>query len=239
MIFDDVPEFTVITPQEDEDLLGVGTVHVEVGVLERGTATIKLDIDGIEADTKTSDECASAVGCTLSYTWDTAALGAGLHELHVIATDNKGNTVEDTRSVELDDTIDVSSLQVTGQTDSGTLEIEVYVFDNMTNQFLGCAGTVAGLGPVDASGIRYAVDAQLIDTTGAPLHAQDLTAHAVRFEVWEDDDNPVCPSVLDPNGNDLVGASPAKSLATWKTTPTTTFGNVTELAIQIGRPLSR
>jgi hypothetical protein len=240
MIFEDVPEITNITPQEGEDLLGVGTLQIEVNVIERGEATIALEIDGIPVADKTADNCIGARGCSLQYVWDTKLVPAGLHELHFTVVDNQGNTAEDTRMVDLDDLIDVTSLQVTGQVDSGTLEIEVYVFDDTTNQFLGCAGSAHGTGPVDASDVRYPISARLVSPTGDTLRGSDLDGRTIRFEVWEDDDDPVCPTPLDPNGNDLVGTSPAQTVTAWKaTTQPTTFGSVTELGFSIGRPLSK
>lgn len=239
MIFDDVPELAFVTPQDHEDLLGVGGVRVEVAVIERGVATIDLEIDGVPAAREISNECLSASGCSLVYDWDTSALAAGPHDLHITVTDNQGNVLEDTRTVELDDTIDLTSLQVTNIVDeSGTLEIEVYLFDATTNQLLGCAGSAHGTGPVDTADTLYAIAARLVNPTGDTLRGSDLEGRSLRFEVWEDDDAPVCPTPPNPNGNDFVGASPGKTVAEWKATPQPiAFGNVTELGFSIGRPL--
>jgi len=241
LVFDDIPELASASPDPDEDLLGVGTVNIQLAVLERGEATVKLAIDGAPVDTKSNASCRGAAGCDFSFTWDTKTLPAGEHLLHFTITDADGHHIEDTRRVKLDDLVKVTSMEVTNTIDhSGALEIEVYVFDDTTNAFLGCAGSAHGLGPVDVSDVRYAVDAQLVNVSDLPLRASELGTHPIRFEVWEDDDDPVCPTPLNPNGNDLVGKGPAKTVAQWKVADApVAFGNVKELAIVIDRPLTR
>lgn len=96
--------------------------------------------------------------------------------------------------------------------DSGTPEIEVYLFDE-DGDLLGCAGTRQGLGQVDQAGVVYDLDARLVDDD----HQYDLAigGGAVRFEVWEDDDDPVCPAYPDSTRNDRLGVSPAMSMSRW------------------------
>jgi hypothetical protein len=244
MIFEDMPEIASINLDHDADLAGFGLVKVEVGVIERGRATLKIDIDGVETATRDSAECNRADGCPLTFMWDTTALPAGNHELHFTITDDKGNTVEDSRTVSLDDVIQVTSLGVNGivDEDTATLEMEVYAFDADTNAFLGCAGSKHGLATVDTSGQTYEVDAVLVKAGSDPLvprflRGSDLATRNIRFEVWEDDDAPTCPSALEPLGNDLAGVSTARSYETWKdTTAPQVFGNVSNLTVKVGRP---
>lgn len=244
MIFEDMPEIASITPNHDADLAGFGLVKVEVGVIERGRATLKVDVDGVETATRDSNECNRAEGCPLTFMWDTTALPAGPHELHFTVTDDKGNTVEDSRTVSLDDVVQITQLGVTGivDEDTATLEMEVYAFDADTNAFLGCAGSLHGLAIVDTAGQMYEVDAVLVKAGSDPqtqrfLRGSELATRNIRFEVWEDDDFPTCPSALEPLGNDLVGISSVKSYEAWKdTTQSQVFGNVSGLTVRVGRP---
>lgn len=239
MIFDDKPELANLTPAEGADLLGVGMLDVTAVVRERGLATATLAIDGIVQVPKSNDDC-RRTGCTFTWPWDTTELPVGEHQLELVVSDGQSHTVTETRTVFIDDLVKVTSLRVTGISESPTMEIEVYLFDDISNALLGCAGSAHGLGPVDQPDITYAVDARLIDTNGDPLRASDLAAHTLRFEVWEDDDAPVCPTFPAPAGNNLVGKSTGASLETWKsrTTPAA-FGGVVELGVLIGRPLEQ
>jgi len=237
LTFDDAPEIVTAQPQ-DEDLEGVGNVNVRLDVLERGPLTVDLAIDGASVGTKSNESCRNS-GCSLTWPWDTSTLPAGPHELHWTATDSHGHKTEATHTVQLDDIVQVKAITVTNTVDDvAPLEIEVYVYDNVTGAMLGCAGSAHGLGGVDISDQHYAVSATLVDAMGT-LGASKLATNAVRFEVWEDDDQPVCPTTLNPQGNDLVGSSAAKTLTDWKATTTPfSFGNVPELQIAIGRPLT-
>lgn len=238
LAFDDTPEITTTIPSANEDLTGVGMLDVTLGVKDRGATTVKLEIDGVLIGTEQRPSCKT--GCSLRWPWDTRALAAGMHDLKFTVSDAKGHVVEQTHTVKLDDIITITAMQVTGITDeSGTLEIELYVFDNVTNQLLGCVGSAGGLGPVDAPDVRYNLDATLMDVNGGALGSLTLGANAVRFEVWEDDDAPVCPTSLNPSGNDLVGVSPAKTAAQWKATTMSAFANVAELRTVFERPLQR
>ena len=238
LTFDDAPEVASLSPMDGEDLVGIGMLDIKLQVIERGATTIKLEIDGELVDTKERPTCKT--GCALSWPWDTKPLVAGTHELKFTLSDSKGHVVERISPVRVHDLVTITAMQLTNTVDdSGTLEIEVYVFDSVTNKLLGCVGTAGGMGPVDASDVRYNLNATLIDLNGETLGSLDLAAHPIRFEVWEDDDAPVCPTVFNPGGNDMVGVSAAKTIAQWKATPMSTFGNVTELRAVFDRPLSR
>jgi hypothetical protein len=238
LTFDDAPEFTNVSPQ-DEYLPGVGTVNVTLELIERGAVDVDLKVDGVSLGTKTNETCRE--GCAPTWTWDTRTIAAGDHTLQFTAVDAHGHATETTRVVGIDDLVRVTSIRVTNTVD-GTppLEIEVYAYDNTTNTMLGCAGSMHGLGGVDVSDTRYVVDAALVDPTNAKMGGRQLGTNAVRFEVWEDDDAPVCPAILNPQGNNLVGSSPARTLDQWKAlTGTSSFGNVVELGLAFDRPFTR
>jgi hypothetical protein len=111
--------------------------------------------------------------------------------------------------------ITITQLQITNDGDgSGTPEIEVYLFDE-DDDLIGCAGTRQGLGGVDVAGVRYELDARMIDDEQDTDIA--VGGGALRFEVWEDDDDPVCPRELNPDGNDYLGASPPHPIGKWIT----------------------
>jgi hypothetical protein len=238
LAFDDTPEIVGISPDPDADLTGVGTLAVGITVIERGTATVDLELDGTPFATRSNSDC-NGSGCAFQIEVDTSALAPGPHELHATVSDGNGHVTEDTRTITVDDMIKVTSLQVTATSEGGILEIEVYVFDDTTNELLGCAGSANGTGPVDASDVHYVIDAHLIHVSGGRLlRGDDLAGRSIRFEVWEDDDDPVCPVFPAPAGNDLVGKSAGQTVAAWKDGASpAAFGNVVELAYLIGRPL--
>ena len=57
--------------------------------------------------------------------------------------------------------------------------------------------------------VMQSLDASLIDVMGFKLSTLDLGTTKIRLEVWEDDDDPVCPQVPAPQGNTLIGTSVA------------------------------
>lgn len=145
----------------------------------------------------------------------------------------RGNTIRNTRTVHVDDAVKITSIEVTGIDEQPTMEIEVYLYDDTTNELLGCAGSANGLLAVDHPDVHYAVDARLIDASGNPLHGSDIASRMLRFEVWEDDDGPVCPTPISPTGNNLVAKSAGASYEAWKgrSTPAA-FGTVARHAVR-------
>ncbi len=239
MIFDDKPQLSNIAPAANEDLLGVGMARVQVAVRERGQATATVAIDGVVQAPQTSDDCRT-VACMFEWAWDTSAIAAGEHTIELTVSDTQSHTVRETRTVHVDDIVKITSLEVTGISEAPTMEIEVYLFDATTNELLGCAGSAHGLVAVDQPDIRYQVDARLISAAGTPLHGSDIASRTLRFEVWEDDDAPVCPAPISPAGNNLVGASAGASYEAWKTrSAPAAFGMVVELGTLFGRPLEQ
>jgi hypothetical protein len=239
MIFDDKPQIATISPAANADLLGVGMANIVLSVRERGQATATIAIDGVTQAPQTSDECRN-IACTFEWAWDTTSAPAGAHELEFTVSDGQSHTVRDTRTVYVDDAVKITSLEVTGITEAPTMEIEVYLFDDMTNELLGCAGSAHGLVGVDLPDVRYSVDARLVSAAGTPLHGSDIADRTLRFEVWEDDDVPVCPTPISPAGNNLIGKSTGASYEAWKTRSTpAAFGMVVELGTLFGRPLEQ
>jgi hypothetical protein len=231
------PQLSSFTPDDAEDLSGYGKVIVRAGVREdSGHALARLEIDGLGVEPQTSDDCGDL--CTFVWNWDTSQLSVGEHELHVIVQDEGGNVADEVHDVTLDDVVTVTGMEVAGITDDvAPLEIEVYLFDDKQG-LLGCAGSRQGTGPVDYANMPYTIDASLIDVRSMPMPARMLDGGLVHFEVWEDDDPPVCPVVPDPLGNDLVGTSPEHTAAEWHDLTTLSFDQVTQLRFQFDRPLT-
>jgi hypothetical protein len=127
--------------------------------------------------------------------------------------------------------ITVTLLAISDDSDSyGTPEIEVYLFDQ-GGDMLGCAGSRHGTQGVDVAGIRYMPDAFLVDEdSDRDIH---IGSGPIRFEVWEDDDDPVCPTRPDPMGNDVLGVAPAMSVGQWmRTDAELAFGAVTAFRVE-------
>ncbi len=108
--------------------------------------------------------------------------------------------------------ITITQLQITDDYDAfGTPEIEVYMFRG--TELIACAGSRQGLAEVDDAGVRYELNSLLVDDERDTDIA--LGGGAFRFEVWEDDDDPVCPKYPDPALNDVLGVGPALTLSKW------------------------
>ena len=184
-------------------------VTLGVDFIERGPASVRVSVDGLgelwTEQSRAGTDC--RFGCSWSRPWSTAQLPAGLYKISVVIEDDDGHRIESVQTATIDDIVHVTALQVTGETDSGLLDMEVHVFDS-ANQFVGCAGN-PGLEGVDISDILYTVDAPIVLPNGQLLRGMDVGTRAVRFEVWEDDSAP-CPSPVT-SFDDLLGASPNRS----------------------------
>jgi hypothetical protein len=176
--------------------------------------------------------------CQADFVWSTLDFAPGPHDMSLSLEDAAGNVTAATRQVRFDDVLTITSMRVSNIVDdSGTLEIEVYAFD-ATNTMIGCAGSRHGLATVDNAGIVYDTQAVLITPDRLAFGTLDAGA-AFRLEVWEDDDAPVCPEPLDPALNDLVGKSPMLTVDQWRTTPLSTFDDVTRFGVAWGRTLEQ
>jgi hypothetical protein len=230
----DPPNIERFAPSEGAELNGAGTVVVGTTVSDDSALRAELQVDGEVYGVIKRDGCSD--GCTFQWLWDTSTTPAGDHELMLVIEDSHGNESSDAHLVRVDDMITVKSIEVKNIVDeSGTLEIEVYLVDDATNQVYGCAGGRHGLSTVDASNVRYTVDATLVDRTIRPIGALSFERHAAHIEVWEDDDDPICPEPLDPAGNDLVGKQPSPMM--FAPSQMMAFDNVVSLEIAMGRPL--
>jgi hypothetical protein len=234
----DAPMILDFSPGDRADLRGAGTVRIGLTASDASASAIAdLAIDGELLPRIENHACGDH--CSFDWTWDTRTLPAGEHVLDLRLADDNGNAETESHVVMLDDIVAIKRLGVHDIVDdAGTLEIEVFAFDDTTNALLGCAGSRNGLGPVDVADVDYPVDARMIDVSNDLLAAHELATHAIRFEVWEDDDPPVCPVSPDPLGNDLLGKLDVRSLDQWRATPEAAAGNVTDLAIAFERPLS-
>lgn len=237
LTFDDMPEITGDLPSSD-DLIGVGRARVGASVIERGSVTAQIEIDGEPAGQVEADDC--RYGCEPTWLWHTETLPAGPHTVRTILTDGHGRRSESTRTVDLGDIFHVSSIEVTNEYDSGSfLDIEVHLFDAATSEFLGCAGEDQGLEQVDANDIAYNIDAILVTATGDYVNPDTFTG-SVQLEVWEDDVSP-CTSPANSNiGDDFLGRSQPMTLAEWRAqTEPLAFGLVPGIQVELGRPLER
>jgi len=130
--------------------------------------------------------------------------------------------------------IRISEIEVDEEDTSGKLEIEVHLYQDSTNVFLGCSGADQGLEGVDTSDVLYDVDAYFIKPGGGDqyLTLPDLEQKNIFIQVMEDDDHP-CPGFYDPNSDDLVGTSDPFPASDFATPQVMAFGRVYHLKIGV------
>jgi hypothetical protein len=231
------PQISAFTPVDGEDLRGIRFVSVTADYTDESSTKARLYADGHEV-ARPQPDCVDEA-CTIDTKWDTTDLEVGTHELMLEVEDDAGNVAREKHQVVVDDVLEIVSLRVDNVTDaSGTLEIEVYAFDDATNELLGCAGSRQGLDGVDYAGRTYALDAILIRPDQALLATGDFGDRRVRLEVWEDDDAPTCPVVPDALGNNFIGASEPHTTTEWRDTQVATFNQVPDLEVRWSRRLS-
>ena len=102
----------------------------------------------------------------------------------------------------------IDELEVDDDHEVGTRpEIEVYIIDNDTNDFLGCSGEDHGLEDVDVAHSTYRnLGAHFERPSGDMMHWGDHDGQMVRILVIEDDRNP-CPAAAPSVEDDTVGES--------------------------------
>lgn len=201
------PEVHDFTPRENQAVRGMRTIPVDIAFSDESTpVTVKLALDG----TKHEDarvECEEE-RCVAYGDIPTAGLAIGNHTLEATLEDDAGNTTRVKHAVWIDDVLEVRAIQVGAVPESGALEIEVYLFDDATGELLGCSGSRHGLNVVNAPDTTYDdLRALFINPQSLALITRDLADRDLRVEVWEDDDDPVCPVVPAALGNNLVGMS--------------------------------
>jgi MYXO-CTERM domain-containing protein len=233
----DPPELLDLQPVDGTDLRGVADVASWAVYRDESDVEARLFVDG--ALVATPETRCGDKSCQADFVWSTLDFAPGPHDMALSLEDAAGNVTAATRQVRFDDVLTVTSMRVSNIVDdSGTLEIEVYAFD-ATNTMIGCAGSRHGLATVDNAGIVYDTQAVLITPDRLAFGTLDAGAGPFRLEVWEDDDAPVCPEPLDPALNDLVGKSPMLTVDQWRTTPLSSFDNVTKLGVAWGRTLDQ
>ncbi len=232
----DPPEILSFTPRDGVDRAGIQSISVDVTYRDASSVTTRVFVDG-ELVATADPDCDDDGACTSHYDWDTIPFSAGMHDLTVALEDLSGNVSDVTHQVALDDVLVVTAMEVQNIYDeSGTLEIEVYAFDE-NRTMIGCAGSRHGLHIVENSTIAVSTEAVLITPDTLAFGTNDVGNAAFSLEVWEDDDEPVCPDLLLPEYNDLVGVSPLMTVDQWRSMPQISFGNVALLGTSWGRPL--
>jgi len=127
------------------------------------------------------------------------------------------------------DQLRITEIEVTGETDFGSLEVEVHLFDALDHTFLGCAGQDHGLEAVDLSDTTYAVSAYFrAPDFDRELDSFDLAGRTIEIQVVEDDDGacPVPPGASD----DVIGITAGLDFYAGQTVA---FDDVTRLRIAI------
>jgi MYXO-CTERM domain-containing protein len=233
----DPPVIVDLTPDDGADARGARAFPFGVAYTDDSDVHVSLLVDG-ELVEEPASQCTDDDGCTAEAEIPTTGLAIGDHELEVVLEDDSGNTTREQRLFSTDDILTVKSVRVTGESDGfGPLELEVYAFTE-DNVLVGCAGDRHGMSSADYSDITYTLDASLIDVMGFKLSTLDLGTAKIRLEVWEDDDDPVCPQVPAPQGNTLIGATEAFTVDEWRAqTAPMAFGRVSDFAVAWTRDL--
>lgn len=233
------PEVIEVTPEADMEVRGVRIVPVNVIFSDDSDVTVHLLVDGFEIG-KRAIPCGDD-RCSAELLWDTRDADVGYHDIELVLADAADNVKHDTRRIWIDDVLKVTNIEVTGEIDeSGTLELETYIFDDTNGDLLGCSGSRQGLANADASDVEYPITSLWINAAGYALDTRDLAGHQLRFEVWEDDDSPVCPEVPEMLGNNLIGTSEPTTVDGIRDLDgPMAFGRVTKLAVEWRRDLER
>lgn len=232
------PVLHAFLPDDGEDLRGIRFVEIYAEFSDASPTEARLYADGVLVGHPQPD-CDDDGRCVIETRWDAAEYPIGDHELQLVLEDEVGHVTDATHTVYVDDVLEITGMRVANVSDGlGAIEIEVYAFDDATNQMIGCAGSRQNLGRVDYANETYALDAILIRPDGALLATRDFADRRVRLEVWEDDDAPVCPTVPDPSGNDLLGVSEAYTADEWRQSGPAAFGQVTYFEVAWSRRLA-
>jgi hypothetical protein len=223
-----------MTPRDGADRTGVQSISVDVTYRDTSHVTTRVFI-GAELIGSADRSCRDGE-CTGHLDWDTTTWPPGYHDLTVALEDAAGNITHVTNEILVDDVLSINAMEIANVFDGGSLEIEVYAFDE-SRTMLGCAGSRHGLNIVDNSAITYAPTATLITTDSRAFGTLAAAGGRFALEVWEDDDEPVCPAPLAEQYNDLVAATPYMRVDEWRTVPTLSYTNVPLLGTTWGRPL--
>ena len=233
---EDPPVLVGMTPEDGVDARGARAFRVALAYTDESPVDVAIQIDG--EDVAAPESQCDDEQCTTQTDIVTTGLAIGDHQLTVILEDAAGNTTREERTFSVDDILTVTSLRVTGETDgAGPLELEAYAYTE-AGMLIGCAGSRHGLTNADYSDVSYTVDASLINMMGDKLATLDLATTRFRLEVWEDDDDPVCPVEPSELANTRIGASAAYTAEEWRSLAMPlSFGRVTELSVEWTRDL--
>lgn len=233
---DGSPDIRRIAPASILDLRGVATLTLAYEVFARDPVSIEIAPDRVRGIGIEAASCRD--GCRLDHVW--SIVSPGWHDVIVTAFSD-GAQAELRESVNAAEAVRVASISVFNVFDVGLLDLEVFLFEDATNKFLGCAGQGSGLGDADENLKTYEVNADLMSPSGALLDFRSLPTTALRFEVWENDDAEECLTLPNTSGGDtLVGASPALTLAEWTAQRAPlSFGRVSTFEAVVGRGLVR
>ncbi|MFQ5651776.1 MAG: Ig-like domain-containing protein [bacterium] len=175
-------------------------------------AKVEFFVEGRRLETATSKPW--------QFTWNTVGQPDGHYELKVKAHDGAGNVSADSLTVDfvsleafVGDTIAITEIKVSGIIDGGfngptRLEVEVHMYEQGSNRFLGCSGRGSGLRTVDESDVLYTVEAFF----QKPVHGTDLLTfgdvidRVIYLRVIEDDADE-CPSPANSTPDDAIGVS--------------------------------
>jgi Bacterial Ig domain len=224
------------TSPQTSNLQGVAAVTVSARAIYRGAVDARLTIDDGTPVTGGGDDC--RYGCQVELAWDTSGTPAGDHELEATATDAGGHQATATLPVTLDDIPWATAIRVTGESDglSGRLEVELHLEDADTGVDLGCSGADQGMESVDFDDTDYTVFATFVRLDGTPLGMADLAGRNIRVHAIEDDSYP-CPGPIYIDDDDMGTSPPLAAADLASVAPA--FGEVTNLAMQVGRPYQR
>ena len=233
------PRIIELSPEPGFQVRGVRVVPIQVVFSDDTDVTVQLLVDDFEIG-KRRVPC-GADRCAAELLWDTKDADVGTHRFEVVLVDANGHVTRKTQQIWIDDVLKVTDIEVTGEVDeSGTLEIETYAFDDDSGTLIGCSGSRQGLGPVDASDVDYPITSLWINPAGYALTTRDVMNRKMRFEVWEDDDDPVCPTPPSMLGNNLIGTSePFTVDGVRAMNGPISFGRVTRLEVKWLRDLER
>lgn len=233
--FEDAPQITFVRPSGGESRGAVSTA-IQVSIVDRGPGSISasLSIDGVSTQTATYVDCIN--GCTLTRSWDTSTLAAGVHTLSVTASDAAGHTTTTAQDVTIADIPYITQINVAEDDGFGTLEVEVHLYDAATDAWLGCSGDEFGLANVAYGNTLYNVQAWFVDANSRPLGVDQLAGRQLRIRVTEDD-LAECPTRPGSDDDEIADWEPipASSLPMLSTS----HGDALQLTTRTGRILSR
>lgn len=160
----------------------------------------------------------------------------------VVAVQLAGCQLEPDPPRSFDDRNDPDILRVTeiavDETETwGYLEVEVHLYDAVTDQRIGCTGEYQGLDGVDSGGVSYQVISDFVTTTGDRLLFEDVAGLGLVVEVMERDNGSTiahCPDPPDAD-DDVIGISEPVDATAFAPALGMQFDDVLDLVIGTSR----